>query len=103
MSVCHRLQTRVNRLPDVTCFALDLATPVERARTPLHHNNLLRTIATAAAHQIATVDTNRRVVALTAVRALDAQTRVLRAEARRRFQIDEVPIAGRFVLGIVGF
>lgn len=86
---------------NVTRFALDLATPMEGACAPFDHNDFLRSIATTAAHQVAAVDADRRVVALASVRALDAQPSVLQAEARRRFQVDEILGAWRLVLGIV--
>lgn len=67
------LQARVDRLPDVARLALHLAAPVERARAPLHHDHLLRSIPATAAHQVAAIDADRGVVALASVRTLDAQ------------------------------
>lgn len=92
----------MNCLADVARLALDLAAPVERARAPLHHDHLLRPVAATAAHQVAAVDADRGVVALAAVRALDAESRVLRAEVRRRLQVDEIAVARRNVLRVVG-
>jgi hypothetical protein len=97
------LQTRVDDFFRSTQLTLDLTTPVEGARTPLDHDHLLRPIASAATHQIATVHTNGGVVALTTVGALDAEAGIAFAKAGRGFQVDQVFGAGRFVLGIVGF
>lgn len=62
----------MDRLLRPAQFTLDLAAPVEHARAPLHHCDLLRPVAPAAAHQIAAVHAQGRVVALSAVGALDA-------------------------------
>lgn len=94
-------QARVNGFLNVTRLALDLAAPVESACAPFDHDHFLRPIASAAAHQVAAVDADRGVVALAAVRALDAQPRVLQTEAGRRFKVDEVLATGRLVLRIV--
>lgn len=61
----------MDRLLRPAQFTLHFAAPVEHARAPLHHRNLLRPIAAAAAHQIATVHSQGRVVALPPVRALN--------------------------------
>lgn len=70
-----------------TKFAFHLATPVEGARAPLHHDHFLSPVAATAAHQVTAVDADRRVVTLPSVRALDAQARILLAEARGRLQV----------------
>lgn len=95
------LQTRVYDLLGSTQFALNLAAPVEGARASLHHNHLLRAIATPTAHQIAPVDAQRGVVALSPVGAEYALSQILLAEAGRGLQIDNVLGARRLVLGIV--
>ena len=89
------------RLLDSAELTLDLATPVERAGASLDHRHLLRLEASAAAHQVAAVDTDARVVALSAVCPENAEFRVLLAERRRRLQVNEVLRAGRLVLRVV--
>lgn len=61
----------MDRLLRSAQFTLDLAAPVEHARTPLHHRDLLCPVAAATAHEIASVHAEGRVVALPAVRPLD--------------------------------
>lgn len=61
----------MNRLLRSAQFTLHLATPVEHARTSLHHGDLLCPVASSTAHEVAAVHAPRRVVALPAVRALD--------------------------------
>lgn len=82
-------------------LALDLAAPVEGAGAPLDHRDLLGLVAPAAAHQVAAVDADARVVALPAVGAEDPELRVLLAERRRRLHVDEVLLPGRLVLRVV--
>lgn len=77
ISLCPRLQARMNGLLDVTRFAFDLAAPVESAGAPFDHNHFLRPIASSTTHQVTSIHTDRGVVALPAVGALNAQTRVL--------------------------
>lgn len=74
------LETRVYRLLDFAELTLDLATPVKRAGASLDDGHLLRFVASAAAHQVAAVDTDTRVVALSTVGAENAEFRVLLAE-----------------------
>lgn len=95
------LEARVYRLLDSAELTLDLATPVKRAGASLDHRHLLGLVASAAAHQVAAVDTDARVVALSAVCPENAEFRILLAERRRRFQVNEVLRAGRLVLRIV--
>lgn len=85
-----------------TNIALHLTTPVEHAVAPFDHHNLLTPEAPAAAHQVATLDSLRGVVALTTVRALDAQLGVAFAEGWGGFVVDEVLQIGCFVLWVVG-
>lgn len=66
-------------------FTLNLTTPVEGAVAPFHHKNSLSSVATATAHEVAAVDADAGVVASTTVRARNAKSRVLFAEARRWF------------------
>lgn len=63
-------------------LALDLAAPVEGAGAPLDHRHLLRLVAPAAAHEVAAVDADARVVALPPVSAQDAEFGILLAEGR---------------------
>lgn len=51
------LKTCVYRLCCPALLTLDLAAPVEDASAPLDHQHLLGLVASAAAHQIATVNT----------------------------------------------
>lgn len=95
------LEARVYRLLDSAELTLDLATPVEGAGASLDDRHLLRLVASAAAHQVAAVDSDAGVVALPAVSAKDAQLRVLLAEERRGLQVDEILGTGRLVLRIV--
>lgn len=74
------LETRVYRLLDFAELTLDLAAPVKRAGASLDDGHLLRFVASAAAHQVAAVDTDTRVVALSTVGAENAEFRVLLAE-----------------------
>lgn len=95
------LQTRVYRLFRPAHLAFDLAAPVEGAGAPLDYRHLLRLVAPAAAHQVAAVDADARLVALPPVGAQDPEFRVLLAEGRRRLHVDEVLRPGRLVLRIV--
>lgn len=82
-------------------LALDLAAPVEGAGAPLDYRHLLCLVAPAAAHQVAAVDADARVVALPPVSAQDAEFGILLAERRRRLHIDEVLLPRRLVFRIV--
>lgn len=84
-----------------TQFALDLTAPVEGARTTLHHDDLLCAIATPTAHQIAPIDAQRGVVALSPVGAQYALPQILLTETGRVFQIHNILGAWWLVLGIV--
>lgn len=83
-------------------IALHLTTPVEHAVAPFNHQYLLTPVAPATAHQVATLDPLRGVVALATVRSLDAQLGVAFTEWWGGFVVDEVLQIGRFVLRIVG-
>ena len=69
-------------------FALDFAAPVESASAALDHLLHLRFVASAAAHQIAAVDADRRLVADASLRPGDAQFQVLLAEIGRILVVD---------------
>lgn len=97
------LQTRVYRLFRLAHLTLDLAAPVEGTGAPLDHRHLLSLVAPAAAHQIAAVDADAGVVALPSMRTQNTKFRILLAERRRRFHVDEVLAPGRLVLRIVRF
>lgn len=84
-------------------LTLNFATPVERARAPLHDNDFLRSIAPAAAHQVAAVDSNAGVVALPPVCAEYTELGIFLAERRRRLQIHQILQTRWLVLRIVGF
>lgn len=70
------LQARVDRLPVLAHAALDLATPQESAVAPFGHQCLVGLVAAAAAHQVAPVQPDGRLVARATVRAQYTQTRV---------------------------
>ena len=91
------------RLLRSTQLALDLAAPVEDAPAPFYHDDLLCLVTSAAAHQVAPVDPDTRVVALPAVRPQYTQLWVLLAERRRRLQVHQVLDARWLVLRIVRF
>lgn len=82
-------------------LALDLAAPVEGAGAPLDYGDLLSLVASAAAHQVAAVDADARVVALPAVSAQDAEFGILLAERRRWLHVDEILLPGWLMLRIV--
>lgn len=84
-------------------LALDLAAPVEGAGAPLDYRHLLSLVAPAAAHQVASVDANARVVALPPVSAQDAEFGILLAERRRRLHIDEILLSRWLMFRIVRF
>lgn len=84
-----------------TELALDLAAPVEGARAALDNDDLLCAIATPTAHQIATIDAQRGVVALPTVCAQNALPQILLTETGRRLQIDNVLRTWRLVFRIV--
>lgn len=73
-----------------THIALHLTAPMERTVTSFNHLHDLRVEPPAAAHQVATVHPNGRVVALTAMGALDAQTRVPLAKHRRWLVVHQI-------------
>ena len=83
-------------------FALDFAAPVESASAPFDHFLHLRFVASSAAHQIATVDSDRRLVAHASLRSGDAQFEILLAEVGRVLVVDQIFLGRRLVLGIVG-
>lgn len=95
------LQTCVYRLCRSALLTLDLAAPVEDAVAPLDHHHLLSLVAPSAAHQIAAVDAEAGVVALSSVGAQDTERGILLAETRRVVHVDEVFRPGRLVLRIV--
>lgn len=95
------LQTCVYRFCRPALLALDLAAPVEDACAPLDHHHLLSLVAPAAAHQIAAVDAEAGVVALSSVGAEDAERGILLTERRRLFQVNEIFRPGWLVLRIV--
>lgn len=76
------LETCVYRLCRPALLTLDLAAPVEDASAPLDHHHLLGLVASAAAHQIATVNAETGVVALSSVGTQDTECGILFAERR---------------------
>lgn len=91
------------RLLHPTDLALNFTTPVKNTSTPLHHDHLLRAVPSPATHYVATVHSHRSVVALPPVGALDAQLRILLAEAGRHLVVHQILVAGGFVIGVDGF
>lgn len=92
---------RVHHLLRPADVALHLTAPVEHAVAPLDHQHLLAPVAPAAAHEVAALNPLRRVVALAAVRALDAQLGVALAKGGWWLVVDEVLQVGRLVLRVV--
>lgn len=84
-------------------FAFDVAAPVESTGAPFDHRHFLRPVTPSATHEVASVHTYGRIVALSTVRTLYAQTRIPLAETRRRLQEDQIFGRGRFVFGVVRF
>lgn len=82
-------------------FALDFAAPVESASAALDHLLHLRFVASAAAHQIAAVDADRRLVADAPLRPGDAQFQVLLAEVGRVLVVDQIFLGRGLVLRVV--
>lgn len=82
-------------------FALDFAAPVESASAALDHLLHLRFVAPPAAHQIAAVDADGRLVADATLRPGDAQFEVLLAEIRRVLVVDQIFLGRGLVLRIV--
>lgn len=97
------LLARVDCLPVLAHAALDLATPQESAVAPLGHQRLVGLVATSAAHQVAPVQSQRRLVARATVRSQYAQSGVGVAEPGRWFQVHQVLDAGRLQIGVVRF
>lgn len=84
-----------------TRFALDFATPVEGARTALDDCHFLRSVSPPAAHQIATVNTYRCVVALSTVGSKNSQSQIFLAKSGGLFEVDEVFWGWGLVVGVV--
>ena len=80
----------MNRLLRPAHFALDFAAPVEGAGAALHHLFHLRPVASAAAHQVASIHSDARLVAHSSLSARNAQFGVLLAEIRRILVVDEI-------------
>lgn len=95
------LQTGVHRAACLADLAVHRTTPVERAAASLQFFANLGLVAAAAAHQLAPVDADRRVVADTASRARYAEFQVRVAEVGRVFEVDEVFARGRLVRRVV--
>lgn len=74
---------------------------MEGTRTPLHHHDLLSPVPSPTTHEVTPVHTYARVVALAAVRALDAQLGVALAEHGRGLEVHEVLHPWRLVLRVV--
>ena len=84
-------------------LALDLATPLKDAVTPLDDDDLLGLVASTAAHEVATVDSYARVVAFPPVRAENAQLGILLAKRWGWLQVHQILGPRGFVLRIVRF
>lgn len=82
-------------------LTFDLAAPVEGAGAPLDYRHLLSFVTSATAHQVAAVDADARIVALSPVSAEDTEFGILFAERRRRLNIDEILLSRRLMLRIV--
>lgn len=84
-----------------TRFTFDFAAPVEGAGAPLDHRHLLRPVAPSAAHQVASVDAYRRVVALAAVRSENSQAQIFLAKSGGLLEVHQVLGRWRLVIGVV--
>lgn len=82
-------------------LAFDFTTPDEGAVTPLEYEHRLGAVAAAAAHEVAAIDADARVVAGPPVRTRDTKPWVPLAETRRRLEVNQVFSAWRFVVGVV--
>lgn len=76
---------------------------MEGAGAPLDYRHLLSLVAPAAAHQVASVNADARVVALPPVSAQNTKFGILLAERRGRLHIDEILLPRRLVFRIVRF
>jgi len=85
-----RSETRVNGFFSPANFALHLAAPMEGARAAFDHLLHFGLVTAAAAHEVAAVDADRRLVADTTLRPGDAQFQVLLAEVGRILIVDQV-------------
>lgn len=84
-------------------FALDVAAPFECALATFHDLFNGDGVASSAAHEVTPVHTHGGHVAGATHRPRDAVPLVTHAEIGRVFEKDQVLLAGRFVVGIVGF
>lgn len=100
---CCCLEARVYSLPVRAHVALDLATPQERAVAPFRDDGLVGLVAALAAHQVAAVHADGRLVARAPVSAQYAQPRVGVAEPGRLFQVHQILGAGSLQFRIVRF
>jgi hypothetical protein len=74
---------------------------VKGAAASLDDDDFLRLVSSPAAHEVAAVDADARVVALPSVRPQYPQLGVLLAEGRRGLEVDEVLNPRRLVLRVV--
>jgi hypothetical protein len=93
----------VNGLFGATNFALDLTAPVEGASASFDHFAHFGAVAASAAHQIASVDADGRLVAGASLRSSDAEFDVALAEIGRMFVVHQILLRWRLVFGIVRF
>lgn len=84
-------------------FALDLTTPVESTSASFNHFFNLSFVASPTAHEVASIDTNRRLIADASLCAGNAQFEILLAEIGRILVVDEILLGRCFVFGIVRF
>lgn len=77
--------------------AVDLTTPSKSAIAPLGDFNLLCGVASVAAHQIATVDTDRGGIALTTFSAHKTVLGISNAKVWRLFKKDQISAGWRWV------
>lgn len=76
---------------------------MKSAGTPLDDRDFLGFVTTAATHQIATVDPDTGVVALSTLSAEDPKFRIPFAKRWRRVEIDQIHFTGWLVFRIVRF
>lgn len=95
------LMARVYHFSVLAHTALDLATPQESTVASFGHHSLVGLVAASAAHQVAAVHSDGRLVASPTRRAQYSQTGVGLAESWGRLQVHQVLGAWRLQLGVV--
>lgn len=82
--------TRVYSFLRSANVTFNLTAPMKRTVTSFDYDHLLGAITSSTAHYITTIHTHRSIVALSSMSALDTQLRILLAETRRHFVVNQV-------------